>query len=178
MKIRNLFLLTSLIIFFISSTSLSQTDTSKAGTWNFKYEPKFAGGQVEAVIMPPLLGELGGLLDVDLFRNKDVQNHYIGLRLAVELYGYGSPGGQSETFGDICVYGRTSLRFSEIRIDAYLGLSYHTGNREAGGILPRGGLEAKYIPFGNYFVVMLKGSTSFKRDSGFYGFGIAFGYFN
>lgn len=183
MKIRINILLTSLIIFFISSTSLAQTNTTETGSWNYNYEPRFAGGQVELCIAPPFLKEVGGLLDVDLFRNQDVQNHYIGLRLAAEHYGYGNLGGQSMTFGDICVYGRTSLRFSEFRIDAYGGLSYHIGEDDSWGndnteILPRIGLEMKYIPFGNFVAIMLKGSFSFKKDTGFIGLGIALGYFN
>ena len=179
MKIRINILLTSLIIFFISSTSLSQTDTTETGSWNYKYEPKFAGGQAELCVAPPFLREVGGLLDVDLFRNQNLQNHYIGLRLAGEFYGYGN---LSKTFGDICVYGRTSLRYIKFRIDAYGGLSYHIGEDSRGNnkneILPRIGLEMKYIPFGNFIGIMLKGSTSFKEDTSFIGLGIALGYFN
>jgi len=185
MKIGNIFILTSLIVFFISSTSLSQTDTTESGSWNYKYEPKFAGGQVELCAAPPFirevpfLREVGGLLDVDLFRNQDLENHYIGLRLAGEFYGYGN---LSKTFGDICVYGRTSLRYSKFRIDVYGGLAYHiredSNGNDKNEILPRIGLEMKYIPIGNYVGILLKGSFSFKSDTGFLGLGIALGYFN
>ena len=183
MKIRNNILLTSVLIFFISSTSLSQTDTTETGSWNYKYEPKFSGGQAELCVAPPFLYEVGGLLDVDLLRNQNIQNHYIGLRLAGEFYAYGIPRDQYNTFGDICVYGRTSLKYSKFRIDIFGGLAYHIVIDDSRGndnneMLPRIGLEMKYIPFGNYAGIMFKGSFSFKQDTGFIGIGLALGYFN
>ncbi len=176
MKIRTNIILTSLIIFFISSTSLAQTDTSRVDSVEFHYAPKISCVQAEVCYLPPLMGEVGGLIDVDLMSNNNKQ--FIGMRFAVELYGYGNVGGQSKSYTDICIYGRASLRFTDFRINAYGGFSFHTGSRESGGILPRGGIEAKYLPFGKIFAVMLKGSTSFKIDSDFYGVGVAFGHFD
>ena len=183
MKIRINILLTSLIVFFISSISPAQTDTSKADSVGFQFDPKFYSAQVEACVMYYLMGEVGGLVDVDLFSNKNSKIHFIGLRFAVELYTYRNIGGGGEEYSDICVYARTSLRFSDFRFNAYGGLAFHTENRGGNDsdnrkILPRGGLEAKYFPFCKYFSIVLKGSTSFKRDTGFLGIGIALGYFN
>ena len=176
MKIRNYFLLTSLIVFLISSASLSQTDTSKADSVMFQFEPKFYCVQAELCLFPPIMGEAGGLIDVDLFRHDNTQ--FIGIRGAFEYYGYGNPGGRGKSFRDICMYGRVSLRFTNFSINTCGGLAYHTGTRESGEILLRGSFELKYIPFGNFVGVMLKGSTSFWGDTGFIGLGIALGYFN
>ena len=182
MKIRINILLASLIVFFISSTSLSQTDTSRVDSTVFQFDPKFYSAQIEACALP--LGiELGGFVDVDLFNNKEAQTHFIGMRFAVELYGYGSHGGGGHEYSDICIYGRASLRFSDFRFNAYGGLSFHTENTgvydsDNRKILTRGGLEAKYFPFCKYFSLVLKASTSFKSNTDFVGLGIALGYFN
>ena len=62
-------LFASLLIFFISSTSLSQTDTSKADSTVFRFDPKFYSVQVEACVLG--LGvEIGGLVDVDLLQQQ------------------------------------------------------------------------------------------------------------
>ncbi|MFC2093718.1 hypothetical protein ACFLSV_07445 [Bacteroidota bacterium] len=182
MKIRINILLTSFIVFFISCTSLSQTDTTASDSVGFQFDPKFYSVQVEACVLG-LGAEIGGLVDVDLFNNKEAQTHFIGMRLAVELYAYRNIGGGGYEYSDICLYARTSLRFSDFRFNAYGGLAFHTENR--GGvdsdnrkILTRGGLEAKYFPFCKYFSLVLKASTSFTRESGFVGLGIALGYFN
>ena len=103
MKIRTNILLASLIVFFISSTSFSQTDTSKADSVVFQFDPKFYSVQVEACWWPPLGIEAGGFVDVDLFSNKEAQTHFIGMRFAVELYAYGSPGGGGQEYSDICL---------------------------------------------------------------------------
>ena len=176
------FILTSLIVFFISSTSLAQTDTTGVDSVEFQLDAKFYSAQVEACVLI-LGGEVGGLVDIDLLSNKRTQNQFIGLRFAVELYGYGDIGGGSDEYSDICVYGRASLRFNNFRVNGYGGLAFHTENSGAWDndnrkILPRGGLEAKYFPFGNFVAIMLKGSSSFKKDSGFFGIGIALGYYN
>lgn len=183
MKIINNFFLTSIVIFFISTTSLAQTDTSGVDSVEFQLDPKFYSVQIEACWWPPLGIEAGGFVDVDLFNNKEAQTHFVGMRFAVELYAYGSPGGGGHEYSDICLYARTSLRFSDFRFNAYGGLAFHTGNSGSWDsdnrkILPRGGLEAKYFPFCKYFSIVLKGSTSFKVDTGFLGLGIALGYFN
>jgi len=183
MKIRTNILLTSLIVFFISSTSLSQTDTSKVDTTVFQFEPKFYGAQIEACWLPPLGIEAGGFVDVDLFNNKEAQTHFIGMRFAVELYGYGDVGGGGYEYSDICLYARTSLRFSDFRFNAYGGLAFHTENTgfsdsDNRKVLTRGGVEAKYFPFCKYFSLVLKASTSFNKNTGFVGLGIALGYFN
>ena len=176
------FLLTSIIVFFISSTSLSQTDTSKVDSTVFQFDPKFYSVQVEAFVLG-LGAEIGGLVDVDLFNNKEAQTHFIGLRFAAELYAYRNIGGGGYEYSDICLYARTSLRFSDFRFNAYGGLAFHTENTGVSDsdnrkILTRGGLEAKYFPFCNYFSLVLKASTSFKSNTGFVGLGIALGYFN
>ena len=183
MKIGIYFFLTSLLVFFISSTSLSQTDTTASDSVGFQFDPKFYSVQVEACWWPPLGIEAGGFVDVDLFNNKEAQTHFIGMRFAVELYAYGSPGGGGHEYSDICLYARTSLRFSDFRFNAYGGLAFHTENRGSSDsdnrkILTRGGLEAKYFPFCKYFSLVLKTSTSFKSNTGFVGLGIALGYFN
>ena len=182
MKIRIKIILTSLIVFFISSTSLSQTDTMKVDSTVFQFDPKFYSVQVEACVLG-LGAEIGGFVDVDLFNNKEAQTHFIGMRFAVELYGYGDIGGGSHEYSDICLYARTSLRFSDFRFNAYGGIAFHTENRGGSDsdnrkILTRGGLEAKYFPFCKYFSLVLKTSTSFKSNTGFVGLGIALGYFN
>ena len=86
MKIINKFFITSLIVFFISSTSLAQTDTTASDSPEFLYTPRFAGVQVEGCIL--FFGsEFGGVVDVDFFSNN--KDKFIGLRFAFEKYEYG-----------------------------------------------------------------------------------------
>ena len=182
MKIRINILLASLIVFFISSTSLAQTDTTASDSVGFQFDSKFYSVQVEACVLG-LGAEIGGLIDVDLFSNKNAQTHFIGLRFAAELYAYRNIGGGGYEYSDICLYARTSLRFSDFRFNAYGGLAFHTENTgvydsDNRKILTRGGLEAKYYPFCKYFSLVLKTSTSFKSNTGFVGLGIALRYFN
>ena len=178
MKIRTNIILTSLIIFFISSTSLAQTDTTEADSVEFQFDPRIACVQIEGCFM--FLGvEYGGLVDVDLFSHNN--DKFVGLRLAYEKYEhYSFNKGSIAPCSDFCLYARPSLKLNRFLFSVYGGLAYHLGEgyNNDKKVFFRTGLELKYIPFGNLIGIIFKGSTSFIIETSFIGLGVSVGYFN
>ena len=123
MKIRTNNLLTSLLIFFISSTSLSQTDTSKVEYDKLYFTPQFFGVQIEACGILGCYG-FGGLVDIDLLTNKKSKEFTVGMRISVEhsVYGWET----TKSLIDYNVYARPSVRFKRFWISILGGAAYHT----------------------------------------------------
>ena len=179
MKIRINILLASLLVFFISSTSLSQTDTTRVDSNKITLDPQFSGAHFEACYI--LLGvEAGALLDIDMIRNKKTQSFSLGYRVSFEYYWYGNPGGgPGHKYLDVCFYVRPALRFNWFWINFLGGYSFHTDfrNDESEGS-SRFGIEFKFNVFRKYVALLLKSSFSVQSESGFVGVGISLGYFN
>ena len=183
MKIINKFFLTSLIVFFISNTSLAQTDTTEADSNKFSFNPQFSGAHVEACFFPPPGIEVGALVDIDLFRIKKTQLFSLGFRISFEYFWIGNPGGgEGHKYFDYCLYARPSLKFNWFWINVLGGFAYHTNNKTSGNmeskLASRFGLELKFNVFRKYIGLLLKSSFSPEQEEGFIGIGISVGYFN
>ena len=175
MKIRTNILLSSLIVFFISSTSLSQTDTSKAEYDKLYFTPRIFGGQIEACGIPFGFG-FGGLVDIDLLSNKKAKEFSVGMRISVEHSVTGFE--KIKSLIDYNVYARPSVRFERFWISILGGVAYHTSKQDTNEIIFKGGFELKYNVLDKYIGVMLKLSTTFNKKSAYGGIGISLGYFN
>ena len=183
MKIRINILLISLIVFFISTTSLAQPDTTASDSSKLNYDPQFSGGHVEVCAIPIGI-EVGALVDIDLFRIKKTEIFSLGFRIGFEYYWIGNPGGgKGNKFFDYCLYARPSLKFNWFWINVLGGFAYHTHTKTSGimdsKLAPRFGLELKFNVFRKYIGLLLKGAISpFEGDyEGFIGIGISVGYF-
>ena len=175
MKIRNNILLTSLIVFFISSTSLSQTETSKTKYDKLYFTQKFFGGQIEACTIGFGYG-FGGLVDIDMLTNKKSKEFSVGIRISVEHFVSGFE--TTKSLLDYNVYARPSVRFKRFWISLLGGAAYHTSKQDPSEIVLKGGFELKYNVLDKYIGVMLKLSTTFTEKSNYGGIGISLGYFN
>lgn len=181
MKIRNNILLTSLLIFFIINSSLAQTDTSRVDSNKITFDPQYSGTHFEICYILPIGIEVGGLVDIDLIRNKKTQFFSLGTRASFEYYSYVDfvEGRNKYSYLALCLYVRPALRFNWFWINALAGLAYHTDYRkEESELSPRIGLEFKFNVFRKYVALLLKSSFSFQTESGFVGAGISLGYFN
>lgn len=170
------------LIFFLfySSISISQTDSTNNDSKRYKFIPQIAGGQFEATTFL-YVTEFGALVDFDIISKIESDTKSFGLRLGVEYYSYFEAGGPTGggPFTDYCIYGRHTIRMSDFWLTFLGGLAYHIYDKTYydNKLLFRAGLEFKYNLIGNEIGLLLKGSTSFREQTTYFGLGIFVGYF-
>lgn len=165
---------------FYYSFSFCQTDSTNNDSKHYKFTPQIAGGQFEATTFL-YVTEFGELLDFDIISKIETDTKSLGLRLGVEYYSYLEAGGPTGggPFTDYCIYGRHSIRMNDFWFTILGGLAYHTYDKTYydNKLLFRAGLEFKYNLIGNEIGLLLKGSTSFREQTTYFGIGIFVGYF-
>jgi hypothetical protein len=170
-----------IILILLSSISYSQSDSIINKKAQYKFTPQISGGQIEATTFL-YVTEFGALIDIDIISKIEIDTKSFGLRLGVEYYSYFEAGGPTGggPFTDYCLYGRHTIRMNDFWLTFLGGISYHTYNTTyyEDELLFRLGLEFKYNLIGNYLGILLKGSTSFREQTSFFGIGIFVGYFD
>ncbi len=160
----------------MNSNLFSQSDTIKTvSIAKLEYSPNFHSIQIDGNIFVTSF-EIGGQLDFDLFRSQ--KNICIGTRFSIENYMLGDFGGTTHgsPFTNYNLYLRLSNTLDYFTMDVLGGMSYYESNAPdyyPNQSLPRIGFELKY---GNIIGIILKGSTSFKDRTGFFGIGLSLGY--
>ena len=169
------FILSLILVIFISNLSLAQTDTSKAEYDKLYFTPQFFGVQIEACGILGCYG-FGGLVDIDLLTNKKSKEFTVGMRISVEhsVYGWET----TKSLIDYNVYARPSVRFKRFWISILGGAAYHTSEQDPSEIILKGGFEIKYNIIDKYIGITLKLSSTFNEKSNYGGIGLSIGYFN
>ncbi len=163
-------------IYFVNAQDIDTIQVEK-----FTFEPSIAGGQFEVTTLL-FVGELGAIVDIDLFKKGSTKIYTFGTRISYESYGYLEPGGPSGggPFKDYCLYLMHSARTSNFHINFLGGLAYHTRRNsyvQPNETLFRAGIEFRYNLINKMLGIILKGSTSFDERTTFVGLGIALGYY-
>ena len=172
----------SILVFAIGiSTTYSQSDTTNQLDKDFSFSPTIAGGQLELTTLL-FVGELGALIDIDLFKKESKINYSFGIRFSFESYGYLEPGGPTGggPFKDYCLFAIHSARSEYFHFNIFGGLAYHARRvtfYEPDGILFRTGIELRYNLLNKILGIIFKVSTSFKERTTFAGLGIAIGFY-
>jgi hypothetical protein len=157
----------------------SQTDSIFSENEKYLFTPQISGGQIEATTLLAVT-EIGGLIDVDVFRRNSNQIYTFGLRISLEYYGYLEAGGPTGggPFTDYCFYARHSANLNDFTFSILGGLAYHTySSYFEDKLLFRAGIEFKYDLIGKFISLLLKGATSFQKRTAYIGIGISVGYF-
>ena len=163
--------------------TFAQNDSSDINKDKLILNPNFFGFQIEGTTLLAV-GELGGLLDYDIFslRNK---KYYFGLRMSAEYYDFLSldVGGKSAPgpFLDINIYARHSIRNKNFWFSPLLGFSLHNSLEANPGtslLLFRIGAELKYNLFKNVVGLVFKFASSFRKETGYVGLGVSIGIYN
>lgn len=168
-----------IIVLVISLTNtflLAQPDSSfNDKSIRFEYLPAFHSIQIDGNLYLTSY-EVGGHFDFDFFRAHD--NVCLGTRLSVEHYTKGDFGGSypGSPFTNYNLYIRFSKISEDFSFNFLCGLSYYRPSEieeapDRG--LPRVGFEIKY---GRIVGIILKGSTSFRENTGFIGIGLSIDY--
>ena len=125
MKSKYLFIIYSL--FFLPFYFVNAQDRDTIQSDSFIFAPNIAGGQFEATTLL-YVGELGALVDIDLFKKQSKLNYSFGTRISFESYGYMEPGGPTGggPFKDYCFFIMHSARSDKIHFNILGGISYHT----------------------------------------------------
>lgn len=141
----------------------------------FLFEPIVVGGQIEFSTLISV-SELGALIDIDLFNKQSEINYSFGTRISFESYWYFAAGGSIE---DYCVFIMHSARSRKFHFNLLGGIAYHTRspNYYPDEFLFRTGIELRYNVLDKIVGIVLKGSTSFVKNSAYVGLGIAIGYY-
>ncbi|MCF8239772.1 MAG: hypothetical protein K9J16_00190 [Melioribacteraceae bacterium] len=164
-----------LIFILITNYNLFSLEEQDSTVNKLEFIPSFHSIQIEGNIFI-ISYEFGGNIDFDLFRSKN--NICIGSRFSVEHYSLGDFGGSKlgSPFTNYNLFLRLSTNHIYFSTDVYGGISYYVtsaSNYYPNDYLPRIGFEIKY---GNIIGIILRGSTSFKDRTGFFGIGIYLGY--
>ena len=165
-----------ILILIINNILFAQSDsTSIVNAKKLQFAPSLHGIQIDGNIFF-ISYEIGGQVDFDFFQSKSKM--CIGTRLSAEHYMQGDFGGKifGSPFTNYNFYLRISNAFDDISINVLGGLSYYKTSEPyyfLNKYMPRIGCEFKY---GNIVGFILKGSTSFKKNTGFVGIGISLDY--
>jgi hypothetical protein len=169
-----------ILLLLFGSVTFSQSDSTKSNVERFQFTPRVAGGQIEATTFL-YVTEFGALIDFDIISKIENDTKSFGLRFGVEYYSYLEAGGPTGggPFTDYCIYGRHTIRMNDFWFTILGGFAYHTYDATYydDKVLFRAGLEFKYNLLGNEAGLLLKGSTSFREQTTYFGLGIFIGYF-
>jgi hypothetical protein len=127
-----------------------------------------------------LSNELGVLYDYDLASMRDGKYSF-GFRISTEYYNQISfdvgGGGIDNTFLDVNLYGRHSIRGKYFTVSPFIGLSFHllNSNSYSDFYLIKWGMEWEYKIYKDIVGIMLKWALSIsQKDAGYLGFGISY----
>ena len=162
--------------------TFAQNDSNSINQNKLISDPRLFGFQLEATTLL-MVGEVGGLLDYDLFSSINKKYHF-GLRFSTEYFDYTSldVGGvrADGPFLDFNIYGRHSVRGKNAWLSSLFGLSIYNSIEppKPSIILFRLGLEFKYNLLPDNLGLIFKLSTSLRENTTFVGIGFSFGIYN
>ncbi len=167
----------TVLILSFSQNCFCQNDTSTINPNKMLLNPSFFGVQFEA-ISSIVSSELGALVDYDIYSSANKKYNF-GFRLSSEYYDFTSldVGGKTAPgpFWDFNIYGRHSIRGKHFWFSPILGLSLHNSLEEPTDLklLIKWGLELKYNVFDDNIGLLLKFTSSFSKNAGYAGVGLA-----
>ncbi len=174
-------MLLSAILIFISITTVifAQIDSSKIEENKLLLNPSFHSVQIDVTTIG-FLNQIGGQFDFDVLNSKN-KNLFIGTRTSLEHYYILDFGGtiHGSPFTNYNMFARISSQKNYLSYSILGGVTYYKTNNPVylpDRILFRAGFEIKLND--NVLGLVLKGSTSFIKNSSFIGIGISFSYDN